>query len=275
MSDEPVTGRPLANASEEPAPTPARQYPAAGIVVVAALFLLLGIFIGRWSSEAGQDETRVWLGETLNQRFAEQETRLQAMIDASRPPDLNDSSSRFKVNAGDTVALGPATASVEIVEFGDFNCGFCARFHQDTLPQIRETYGEQVRIVYRDFPILGDSSTRAAIAARCAAAQDSFWPYHDLLYENQGAFAEVGMFLNFALTLDLDPVAFETCLNEQHPLESIAADFRAAQDLGIRGTPAFFINGRPLLGAREFGAFAQIIDEELAAASQAVDGVAG
>ena len=100
MSDEPVTERPAADASAAPAPTPARHYPGAGLVVVAALFLLLGIFIGRWSGEAGQEETRVWLAETLNQRFAEQETRLQAMIDAARPPDLADSSSRFKVSAG-------------------------------------------------------------------------------------------------------------------------------------------------------------------------------
>lgn len=249
-----------------PSSAPARQRQRAAVLVVAALFALLGFLIGRWSAEQEREDTRAWLDATLQQEFARQETRLQEMILASRPPDLNDSSTRFTVSAGEVEALGPAEAGVEIVEFGDFNCGFCARFHRETLPQIRETYGEQVRIVYRDFPILGELSTQAAIAARCADAQGNFWPYHDLLFENQATLGEPGIFLNYALTLDLNPQAFSDCLAQQQPIESIAADFREAQDLGIRGTPAFFINGRPLIGAREFEAFARIIDEELAAA---------
>ena len=85
----------------------------------------------------------------------------------------------------------------------------------------------------------------------------------------------MGIFLNYAVALDLDPVAFNNCLSEQSPIESIAADFRDAQALGIRGTPAFFINGRPLLGARDFNEFALIIDEELMAAANPLDAAAG
>ena len=263
VSDEPGVAPPEVEATTAP---PAPRRPGAGVLVIAALFLLLGVFIGRWSSANEQQDTRAWLNATLSEAFAEQELRLNEMILASRPLDLNDSGSRFTVSAGASAALGAADATVEIVEFGDFNCGYCARFHSDTLPQIRTAYGDQVRFVYRDFPILGDLSTAAAIAARCAGAQDSFWPFHDLLFENQGSLGEVGIFLNYAVALDLDPVAFNTCLSEQSPIESIAADFRDAQALGIRGTPAFFINGRPLLGARDFNEFALIIDEELLAA---------
>ncbi|MCY4525150.1 MAG: DsbA family protein [Anaerolineaceae bacterium] len=265
MNDANDAAAPEVQESAPPVARP-RRGQRAGVLVVAALFLLLGFLIGRWSSDVEGEETRAWLNATLQQEFARQETRLQEMMLAARPPDLNDSSTRFAVSAGERPALGPEAAGVEIIEFGDFNCGFCARFHSETLPQIRERYGDQVRIVYRDFPLLGDTSTEAAIAARCAEAQDNFWPYHDLLFENQGTLGEPGIFLNYARALDLDPIAFNNCLVEQQPIESIAADFRDAQDLGIRGTPAFFINGRPLLGAREFEAFARIIDEELAAA---------
>ena len=266
MSDEPRVAPPEVEATTTPVAPTAPRRPGAGVLVIAVLFLLLGVFIGRWSSANEQQDTRAWLNATLSEAFAEQELRLNEMILASRPLDLNDSGSRFTVSAGESAALGAADATVEIVEFGDFNCGYCARFHSDTLPQIRTAYGDQVRFVYRDFPILGDLSTAAAIAARCAGAQDSFWPFHDLLFENQGSLGEVGIFLNYAVALDLDPVAFNTCLSEQSPIESIAADFRDAQALGIRGTPAFFINGRPLLGARDFNEFALIIDEELLAA---------
>ena len=266
MSDESAVAPPASEAPAPKAAAPASRRPVAGVLVVALLFLLLGFLIGRWSSESEQETTRAWLSDTLGAAFAQQELRLNEMILASRPLDLNDSSSRFTVSAGESVALGSADALVEIVEFGDFNCGFCARFHSETLPQIKDAYGDQVRFVYRDFPILGETSTRAAIAARCAGNQDSFWPFHDLLFENQASLGEVGIFLNYARTLNLDPVAFTTCLTEQTPIESISVDFRAAQELGIRGTPAFFINGRPLLGAQDFNEFVLIIDEELAAA---------
>lgn len=256
-----------AQQARTPAPeSPAGRRRAGGVLLLAACFLLLGFLMGRWSVDQERETERAWLDATLREAFSQQETQLQAMILASRPPDLNDSSSRFTVSAGELEALGPESAAVEIIEFGDFSCGFCARFHRETLPQIREQYGDRVRLVYRDFPILGELSTLAAIAARCADAQGSFWPYHDLLYENQATLGEPGIFLNYALSLDLNPQAFSDCLAEQHPIESIAADFREAQSLGIRGTPAFFINGRPLLGARDFSAFALIIDEELAAA---------
>jgi len=265
VNDE--SGAPAPEAEESaPSTAPARQNQRLGVLVVAALFALLGFLAGRWSGEVEREEDRAWLNTTLQEEFARQESRLLELMLAARPPDLNDSSTRFTVSAGETAALGPAEAGVELIEFGDFNCGFCARFHSETLPQIRERYGDQVRIVYRDFPILGETSTEAAIAARCADAQGQFWPYHDLLYENQGSLGEPGIFLNFARSLELDPIAFNNCLVEQQPIESIAADFRDAQSLGIRGTPAFFINGRPLIGAREFEAFARIIDEELAAA---------
>lgn len=266
MSDESAVTPPASDAPVAAAAAPAPRRPVAAVLIVAALFLLLGFLIGRWSSESEQHNTRAWFSDALGEAFAQQELRLNEMILASRPLDLNDSSSRFTVSAGEIEALGPADALVEIVEFGDFNCGFCARFHSETLPQIMDSYGDQVRFVYRDFPILGETSTWAALAARCAGNQGSFWPYHDLLYENQATLAEAGVFLHHARSLELDVAAFENCFTAQMPIESISVDFRAAQELGLRGTPAFFINGRPLLGAQDFNEFVLIIDEELAAA---------
>ena len=92
MSDDPGVAPPEVEAT--PAP-PAPRRPGAGVLVIAALFLLLGVFIGRWSSANEQQDTRAWLNASLSEAFAEQELRLNEMILASRPLDLNDSGSRF------------------------------------------------------------------------------------------------------------------------------------------------------------------------------------
>ena len=194
---------------------------------------------------------------------------------ASEPPDYSGVPSAWQ----NRNSLGDPEAPVTVQAWEDFRCPACAAFNQRVKPGLVDNYivSGKVKLEFHHFPLQQHEpgASLAAQASECAADQGQFWPYHDLLYENQGTLGEPGIFLNFARSLDLDPIAFNNCLVEQQPIESIAADFRDAQSLGIRGTPAFFINGRPLLGAREFEAFARIIDEELEAAGQAVDGAAG
>ena len=242
-------------------------------VVIAVVFLFLGLFTGWFTAFRVDRANRAWVSEAIAEAFDEQSGVLADLVASSRPPSLDDSSSRFEVEAVSEFYRGNASAPVEIIEFGDFNCGYCGRFHEQTLSPLLETYGDHVRFVYRDFPILAESSITAAVAARCAGEQGHFWEYHDLLYENQGSFGQIGAFGQFAGQLELDVDDFSTCLEEQRHLEAVVADYREAQSMGIRGTPAFFINGRPVIGAQPFQEFARVINEELEASGVDTEGL--
>jgi protein-disulfide isomerase len=136
-------------------------------------------------------------------------------------------------------------------------------------PELAQRYIEDgaLRIEWRDFPYLGEESRRAARAARAAGEQGQFWDYHDLLYENQGsvdsgAFSDENL-IGFAEELELDVARFEEDLQSEELAAALDADFRAAQDEGIQGTPSFDVNGRTLVGPQPLEAFEQVIAEEL------------
>lgn len=175
---------------------------------------------------------------------------------------------RFPIDADDDPFVGPADAPIEIIEFSDYQCPFCARFRAQTLDVILDTYPEQVKFVYRDFPLdnIHPQARDAAVAANCAGEQDLYWEMHDLLYANQNALGQ-GM-LAFGAQLDLDMDDYEACLDSGRYDDEIQNDFLAAAQLGVTGTPTFFINGRPLVGAQPFAAFQQIIEDELSRMSE-------
>ncbi len=161
---------------------------------------------------------------------------------------------------------GAADAPITLVEFGDFNCGYCGRWAEETLPQIDEKYIQtgQVRMAYVHYPILGADSMTAAQATECAAEQDSFWDYHNLLYANQGIGFTPANLTKIAEELGLDTSAFEACLENFTDMASLENDVRLAQIMGVRGTPAFLINGIPLAGAYPYEDFERIIEGILA-----------
>ncbi len=119
---------------------------------------------------------------------------------------------------------------------------------------------------------LGPESQWAAEASECAADQDAFWEYHDLLFnsqngENQGAFNKDKL-KEFAAGLELDTDAFNECLDSGTHTQAIQDSTQIANSIGVRSTPAFLINGTPMLGAQPFEAFQQVIDQALAGQSQ-------
>ena len=165
--------------------------------------------------------------------------------------------------------LGNATAPVAIIEYSDFQCPFCNRFNQQVYPKLIEQYVKtgKVKFSYKHFAFLGDESHWAAQAAECAADQKRFWDYHDLLFdrqngENGGAFAKDKL-IGFAQELKLDTAAFTTCLNGDKTADRVAVDSSEGQRLGVRGTPAFLINGKMLVGAQPFEAFQSAIEAAL------------
>jgi len=159
---------------------------------------------------------------------------------------------------------GNANAPVTIVEFSDFQCPFCARAEGEIV-KVRDTYKDQVKIVYKDYPLpIHSNAPKAAEASRCAGEQDKYWEYHDVLFANHSAL-EVPNLKKFATDLKLDTAKFDTCLDSGKYADEIAKDMAEGSRVGVSGTPAFFINGRLLSGAQPFSAFQEAIDDALAA----------
>jgi len=160
---------------------------------------------------------------------------------------------------------GDPNAPVTLIEFGDFKCGYCGKWNRETLSLIREKYIEpgKVRIAYVNYPILGPGSMAAAEAAECAAQQGRFWEYADLLYADQNSSATSENHTGLAEELGLDTPAFEGCLAEFPSREALENDIRVGQMLGVRGTPAFLVNGVPLSGALPYEVFEQAIEGAL------------
>ena len=170
--------------------------------------------------------------------------------------------------AADDAALGPANAPVTLVEFSDFQCPFCQRI-SPTLKRIRETYGDKVRIVWKDFPLtsIHPEAFKAAEAGHCAREQGKFWEYHDRLFANQQALQPDALKAH-AVALGLDAAAFNACLDSAKHSDRVQEQIGVGARLGINSTPAAFINGRQVTGAQPYEVFAAIIDEELARAAR-------
>jgi protein-disulfide isomerase len=182
---------------------------------------------------------------------------------AAAPQPIPDPNAVYKVPVVDKAAQqGPSDALVTIVEFSDFQCPFCSKVNP-TLAQIAQTYGKDVRIVYRNNPLaMHDHAALAAEAALAARDQGKFWEYHDRLFANQQALARENL-EQYAKELGLDMAKFKAALDKGEHKDEIAADQQLARSLGASGTPSFFINGRSVRGARPFDAFKTLIDEEL------------
>ncbi len=160
---------------------------------------------------------------------------------------------------------GPDDALVTIVMFSDFQCPFCGRV-EPTVARIRETYGDRVRVVWRDNPLPFHENARpAAEAAREAYAQGGdarFWQMHDALMEHQTELDRAHL-EQYAQTIGLDMTRFRAALDNHTHAAGIDLDMAAAAAVGARGTPAFFINGRQLMGAQPFEQFQTVIDDEV------------
>jgi len=169
---------------------------------------------------------------------------------------------------------GPSNAPVTITEFADFQCPYCARFAQQTLPLILSDYSDKVRFVFVNFPLtqIHQAAHKAAEAGECANEQGAFWKYHDLLFQNQGAL-DVNSLKGYAAQIGLDTAKFNDCLDSGEMAGAVQADIEAGQEAlqeaGVTsiGVPAFLINGKPVIGAQPYDVFKQAIDEALAAAN--------
>jgi protein-disulfide isomerase len=175
---------------------------------------------------------------------------------------------RMAIDTTGAPVRGNVNAPVTIVEFSDFQCPFCGRA-RPTVNKVRETYGDKVRILFRDFPLqMHPQATKAAEAAACAGDQGKFWEMHDWMFANQGKL-QVADLKQHAAEMGIQTDTFGECLDSGKYGPRWQRGLTDGQQYGVSGTPAFFINGRPLMGARPFEDFAQVIDDELERAGTA------
>ena len=183
----------------------------------------------------------------------------------------------------DDPSLGPKNAKVTVVMFEDFQCPFCGAFAglneeivasmmsrdpswQPALPNIKKEYVDtgKVRLVWKDYPFLGQESIWAGAAARCAQDQNKFWEYHDYLFshqsgENQGAFSKDKL-KSFAAELKFNTKDFDDCLDSGKHEKKLQEAITYGQSVGVNGTPATYINGKLISGAAPFSDFKAQID---------------
>ncbi|MEM7799540.1 MAG: thioredoxin domain-containing protein, partial [Chloroflexota bacterium] len=173
--------------------------------------------------------------------------------------------------AADDPFIGDADAPIVIVEYTDFQCPFCSRHFDETFPQIKEAYIDSglVKYVFKDFPLdfhlqAGDASE----AARCAFDQGAYLDMHHILFDNQAEWSNrndaVDLFIGYADELGLEMESFAECLTSDQYAQRVSDSLAEGYQLGVSGTPSFFINGNLLVGAQPFNVFQQGIDTLLA-----------
>ena len=166
--------------------------------------------------------------------------------------------------------MGDPNAPVKIVEFADFQCPFCLRYWTETEPEIIQNYVATGKVYYEYRSVggfIGPESTDAANAAYCAADQNKFWEYHDILFanwtgENAGDFTPDKL-RQYAQAINLNLDQFNTCINTGAHTNEVDQDVTDAKAAGVTGTPAFVINGKLIEGAQPYSVFQQTIDAAL------------
>jgi protein-disulfide isomerase len=158
---------------------------------------------------------------------------------------------------------GTERAPVTIVKFEDFQCPYCKTV-QLTYQELLKRYNGKVRLVHKDLPLdaIHPQARQAAEAARCAGDQGKFWEYHDILYTNSPK-AGIDELKSYAKEVGINAASFEQCFTSGKYKGLVQKDLSEGAQLGLTGTPTFFINGREMSGAQAVEAFAAVIDEEL------------
>ena len=171
---------------------------------------------------------------------------------------------RYDIPTQGFYSRGPADAPITIVEFSDYQCPFCRRWHDEVSQDLFAAYPGKIRLVYRNLPLtsIHPAAFSAAEAALCAGEQDAYWQFHDKLFGSEALSSDV--YTQYAQDLHLNMSSFESCISAHKYQAAIQADSDFATNLGVRSTPTFFINGLAVVGAQPLEVFKQVIDKELA-----------
>ncbi len=169
--------------------------------------------------------------------------------------------------ADDAMVLGDPEAAVTIVEFSDYECPFCAKYNLETFPMVKGELIDTGRVhyVFKDYPLAGlhPRAAQAHVAARCAGDQGAYWDMHARLFERQSEWSRSSdrgdVLESFAADLGLETSSFAACLASGRWDAAVDADVAEGTRLGVRGTPTFFVNGYPLVGAHPFEVIEEVV----------------
>lgn len=219
----------------------------AAFSTITALVLVIAMFSGDGLSFAKGDQADSVVAEAGTEPTEEAE-------EASEVPP---------VSTADNV-YGSDKAKVTLISYSDFECPYCARF-SETVGQIIDEYGDDVRVVFRHFPLsFHANALGAAVASECAAEQGKFWQMHDKIFEaNIAENMSLETWKDAAGKIGLNTDDFEECLESGKYESKIASQMEGGAKAGVRGTPATFVNGKMVSGALPYDSFKQIIDAEL------------
>ena len=183
-----------------------------------------------------------------------------------RPTDNSSVLSKENLLKGSTI-LGNPNAKITIVEFGDYQCTFCYKFHDETMKKINDKYikTENVNFIYKDFPLNGEQSILASEASYCAQKQNKFWEYHNTLYNNWGGentgWITENVLLGFAKDVRLNLDDFSQCLENSEFRQKVLNNEQFGKNIGINATPSFLIFNDDevyrIIGAQPFEKFEQ------------------
>ena len=241
--------------------------------IVIGLIIAVGVaafFAGSYTSNLNSNQVSE---EILDKALAKLELKLlQNQLPTKQP------AAPVKISADNDPVIGNSDAPITIIEFSDFQCPFCARFHTQTLPLLLEEYIEQgkVKLVFRDFPIqsIHPNALPASVAAECANEQGKFRQMHDMLFEKQNEWNKLetadalSLFSQYASNMQFEQNSFDSCLTTGKHIEEIKNDLNDGREYGISGTPGFFVGNDQigyveLKGAQPFGSFKKVIDAQL------------
>jgi protein-disulfide isomerase len=177
---------------------------------------------------------------------------------------VTEAPQRYEVASEGFPSIGPKDAPITIIEFSDYQCPYCRRWHEQVYEPLLAAYPGKIRVVYRHFPLtsIHPDAFPAAQAAMCAGEQNAYWQFHEKIFSSDALGSSV--YTQYAQELGLDMSAFDSCIAEGRYDEAIQADLDFAVNLGVRSTPTFFINGLAIVGAQPLDIFKQVIDKELA-----------
>ncbi len=246
------------------------------VIAIAAASFFAGYGIGTFDTTDTDDAELNEIIAELNAKIDSTSQSAPQLAPQPTQQQTQPTSPIIQVSLDDDPVLGNQDAPVTIVEFSDFQCPFCSRFYQQTLPLIEQNYIQTgiVKLVYRDFPLdIHPNAVPAHIAAECADEQGKFWEYHDMLFDRQSEWIGLSLgsveekFSQYASGLGLDTTSFESCMKSEEIANEVAQDFQAGVQYGSSGTPTFFIGNEDgyikMVGAQPYAAFEAAINAQL------------
>ena len=242
-------------------------------IIIVSVIITIGIaafFAGAYTTNLNSDQI---LQEEFKNEIAKLELKILEKQLPTKQPNIP-----LKISIDNDPIIGNPNAPITIIEFSDFQCPFCAKFHIQTLPAIMNEYinDGKVKLVFRDFPIqsIHPNALPASIAAECANEQGKFKEMHDILFEKQNEWSKkntdnvIILFNQYASEFGLEEEKFDSCLKNGKYIEEIQKDLYDGKAYGVSGTPGFFIGNDQigfieLKGAQPFENFKKVIDSQL------------